>query len=113
MSINNWLCKHFDVNEKGYVTIEDVKDKVLDLLETFLICVVVGIVGAGIIYVLIRGILFILNDDIHNSEEANIIGFGGVLLLMIIFVIGLGLFYGQYKNTKIAKCELRREHDQR
>lgn len=100
MTINYWLCKTFDKEKKGYVTINDIG-------PTLILC---GIV-IFIIAILFSGLIFLIsgkfNGDYTPDSMFDKIGIFGVILWGFILLIVCGLIIEYILGIKIARCELK------
>lgn len=117
MSINSFLCKHFDDNRKGYVNIGDIITKpfiiIGDVLgfvfseEVFplLVFVGLGLFVIGMFSAILQG--FITSDT--DMTGILIASFKGLIAPAIMVLIAY-LMYEPAKyilNLKIAKCPLK------
>lgn len=103
MSINKWLCKHFDDENKGYVTVGDLLNKII----YFVFCAFVAILFIGL-FILSNIWLFtkIINP---NADISNAYVIAVVLDTLII----LGVYFHMINDLKIAKCPLKEKADEK
>ena len=110
MTLNNWLCKYFDKEKKGYVNIDDI----LSLLSLFFIV----IISASLVFSLfLKGIIFILSNAWNFNESNNLFntnidgvdmfGFMGVIIWCLIVIILCCGIISYICNIKIAKCDVK------
>lgn len=90
MTINKFLCKYFDRNNNGYVTINDIVAKIFGYI----------FLPIFVVYLDIRGILFLLNDN-YNKPEQDFLGFFGVFVLALSVLC----IWVNIADIKVAKCE--------
>lgn len=101
MKLNNWLCKHFDIEKKGYVTIWDVAAYVLQIL-------LIGFLGSIIIVAV--GLMLSAMQKTGLPENAGlkdsiIIALKGYIIPTIV-VVSIHIIY-KISQIKIAKCRLK------
>lgn len=96
--INKFLCKYFDKDNKGYVTVENIVGKIL----AYFISIVIVILFVYFVY---RGVLFIVNNDIYDKDIPNMIGFFGVMIIGTSIVIFVVCLWSKVAGIKVAKCE--------
>ena len=103
MNINKWLCKYFDYEDKGYVTIGDVI-KIIFVLFSVLFLIVAILYSIGSLFASI----------INPNYEGNIItAFVYVVYLVVVVImalVGLTIIY-YISEIKIAKCPLKEKKE--
>ncbi len=113
MSIKKYLCKKFDKENKGYVTLEDITDEVLTgefIIKTIYIVIVVICVT---MLVSIVGDVYnhgYTNDNrsffdifnFNNFMTGFIISASAILILMILYKL-----WGFVKKFKVVVCPLK------
>jgi len=120
MKITKYLCEIFDKENKGYVTIEDINEKIMSsIAKNFIFLIVIGFVCifSFVIFSMI-GKLFLemiyptgyIFGDI--SEDISIINFFVGISFFVIFVIIIMILYEIWEKIKLLKvvvCPLRKE----
>ena len=104
MNLNKLLCKTFDEEKKGYVTVADITSRIIEYgILSFIIILV--------IIVLYSGIVFTINIEqrlSYDNQDIDIIGFFGFIVLIIITVtVSWYLWDTKISRIKIAKCPLK------
>ena len=104
MNLNNWLCKHFDENKKGYVNVGDV-------LYKLLVIIFFGIAGTIILTFLYAGMIFIINinERLSPNSDIDLPGFFGFIVWAFVFIILLVYVCSKISQIKIAKCPLKED----
>ena len=103
MNINKWLCKYFDDEDKGYVTIWDVI-RVIIVLFSMLFLIVVILYSIGGLFASI----------INPNYDGNIItAFVYVVYIAVIVIMALVCLTIIYyiSEIKIAKCPLKEKKE--
>lgn len=109
MNLNNWLCKKFDEEKKGYVTIRDILIVafIVPILKNFEILsgCTMAFVLVGMFSALIQG--FVTNDYPSNPSEMLYVILKGWIIPAII-IMSLYVLY-LLSSIKIAKCPLKED----
>lgn len=123
MSLNKWLCKHFDEENKGYVEVSDILFKILSKTITeinimlFIVSVLIPIF-IGFFYYISK----IELSDSGADNTANLfttVGTDNILIfifnLWLIGIIAYVILYVIFKTIsiimkfKVAKCSLKNQ----
>lgn len=104
MNLNKWLCKTFDTDKKGYVTVSDVAQRLL--AYTFYSGIIL-IISTLLYY----GAVFVINIKERfnpDSKEIDIPGFlGFIIWIVFILITSAYVWDTKISKIKIAKCPLR------
>ena len=108
MNINKTLCKYFDVDGKGYVTVGNITEYILKFSA-------IVIITLGFLYCIYRGTLDII-AMVYGTHDPNILsglnyvaGGMGVLFILLISLAVLLVLIVSISEMKIAKCELKKD----
>ena len=107
MNINNWLCKHFDDEKKGYVTISDVMPCIV-----LLFLLVLSIYSIGRFF-------FAGGYNQPPKEELSFELLGGIITTFAIAILFIALLFciveviRYISNIRIAKCPLKEKEESR
>jgi uncharacterized BrkB/YihY/UPF0761 family membrane protein len=113
MVITKILCKYFDDEDKGYVTIEDIVKKVFSF-NTFLLLLI-----AILFTILVAMLLYIIGDFYYNgfSTSSDVLnlhyfmaGFSIVFSITAIIII-MYTVYQRVKTYKVVVCPLKENKD--
>ncbi len=116
MNIRKYLCKEFDINNKGYVTINDVYNKITQTIaDNFMIVMLIGIVIIVCIFILnmIGYLYYAIFNPIKSNTSTIIISadkiFIGFIILgtIIIIILTIIIIWKKIKNIKIIVCPLK------
>jgi len=105
MNLINWLCKHFDTDNKGYVTIGNILVKMID----FAILIFGGLLLLGTIELAIVFFgLLIIAPNLHSLTDVTMIELKKSILVGHSIIFGCILIYYSTK-IKVAKCHLKQK----
>lgn len=106
MNLNNWLCKHFDKEKKGYVTISDfINQSIKYILRLIVVLFISALLYAGAIF-----IINIKDRFSPDTKEADVLGIWGFILWVVIIDITIMyLWETKISNIRIAKCPLKED----
>ena len=107
MSLNNWLCKYFDDENKGYVTIGDVISVIIQIGLGLLLLVSLVIV---MIYYIGGFFASIVVPNYSGDAFMAFIYFGYFILVVMILFIFIYFIY-LISEIKIAKCPLKEKKE--
>ncbi len=106
MNITKYLCKKFDIEKKGYVTIEDIVSSIIEYTPY----IIVGIFFFMLIILISVTIGHIYNCVIHNESidglRDSLIGFF-ILTITSIICFMLYKLYKIISPFKIIKCSMK------
>jgi len=125
MSLNSWLCKKFDEDNKGYVEVSDIIEKtfknifeVINIIHFIIFILIPTIIG--LFYYMFKAGY----SDVASENTANFILAIGTDNISIMFfkmwIIGVliyGIIYIIYKilkfvmKIKVAKCSLKNKYE--
>jgi hypothetical protein len=101
MSLNKFLCKYFDTQDRGYVTVGDI----IKSIAVFLLIIITA-------YLDIQGIYFI-KDNLYGDNKLNMIGaFGFCILAFSIFILSVLIWY-RISDIKITECKRDKNEQQK
>lgn len=112
MNINKTLCKYFDIDNKGYVTVGNIMEHILKLG-------VAVVLVFGLLYCIYRGILDIIAmvdgtfDPITSSGIHFLAGGMGFLFIGLVSIFVIVVLVVSISEIKIAKCELKKDDDEK
>lgn len=116
MNITKYVCKTFDREDKGYVTISDVCDKIMQIIaDNLMLKVFIGIVivFCVLLFNMIGELYYTVFDPIKSNPGAIIISmdkiFIGFIILGIILIIILTIYkiWEKIGEVKIVVCPLK------
>jgi len=105
MSLNNWLCKYFDIEKKGYVTVYD-----------FCAIIYIALFFIGLAFGLLYGLGGIFAMAIEPEYQGDVItAFKYVLYILCITISVCIVFYIILRigDIKIAKCPMKEKEESR
>lgn len=101
MNLNKWLCKHFDEDDKGEVTVEDVLEELFWMVAP-VILVAMYIHGAISMY----NLIYVWTPYMPPIAYLAVPGIATFLLVSgIVMFEGLRYAIPRILGARIAKCE--------
>lgn len=104
--MNKWLCKHFDSEKKGFVTISDVAEPTIK----YGIYIAVGTYVIHSMYLIARYPEMTQTASYSEAVQVTVGTIGWIICLcvVVIVIIITGLIGIKYiSEIKIAKCKIR------
>jgi hypothetical protein len=101
MNLTKFLCKTFDKEDKGYVTIEDILDNILCFLADAFVILLIAAVG-GFVAFFICALFGALYENVVNGTPANdlIYTLHNIITGFILLAVTFGLSYLVYNLGK-------------
>lgn len=112
MTLTNFLCKHFDEENKGYVTVEDI----VDVCFYSFIPNIILVLLCSIVLILMSGFIGSLYNNTIPNENVNINTFTsdcltGLVIISIFCSVCFILYklYTKISQFKVVMCPLSEE----
>lgn len=113
MSIRKYLCKKFDKENKGYVTLEDITDEVFTGESIMIIIFIIIIASVMTLFICLLGDIYnqgYVKDNrslfdlvsLNNFMTGFLISGSVILILMILYKL-----WGFVKKFKVVVCPLK------
>ena len=112
MKINKTLCKCFDIDKKGYVTVGDI------MYRIFIFSAAV-VLSLGLLYCIYRGTLDIIAVVDGTFDPSTLPGIHflagamGFMCIGLISIFVIVVLVVSISEIKIAKCELKKDNTEK
>ena len=110
MSVTKYLCKWFDREDKGYVTVEDIVDKICEFIVKSIIIIFIVMISSAILSI-VGNVYYMIFDSMQATYnfftiKNSITGLIVVLILYGIIYITIEI-WEKIKEFKVIKCPLK------
>ena len=109
MTLNKLLCKYFDKDKSGIVTVGDVSKVCFDLILNLIGIMIIGYCAIQSIYLisdLLNGLLNEPIDTLTTWTRLNyVLGTLGIFIIVIIVSTKIFKIFKHISHIEIAKCD--------